>query len=216
MADLLKSGDTVVDIGANRGMFALAASSLVGKAGKVICFEPNPNCAKVLEREIASNSIKNIVIYQVGLGSLEAVLILSVPTVNWGEGTFGTPAYCDEMTYQVSVPVKRGDQMLAQERPSLIKIDVESFECNVIAGLAGTIARHRPIIATEVVPAHLSRCGSSVAELKGLMEELEYRGFTIDLAKERGRYNWRLHPFRMHEKESCDVLWVPRQTECLR
>ena len=40
MADLVKSGETIVDIGANRGAFALAASRVVGSGGKVICFGP--------------------------------------------------------------------------------------------------------------------------------------------------------------------------------
>jgi hypothetical protein len=42
MADLVKPGQTIVDVGAHRGEFALAASKLVGKSGRVICFEPNP------------------------------------------------------------------------------------------------------------------------------------------------------------------------------
>src|SRR5947208_1529536 len=46
--DLLEPGDTVVDVGANRGNFALVASSLVGLTGKVICFEPNPTCVGIL------------------------------------------------------------------------------------------------------------------------------------------------------------------------
>jgi hypothetical protein len=61
VADLLKQGDVVVDVGANRGMFALMASRVVGDtgkviAGKVICIEPNPNCLKILDREIAARA----------------------------------------------------------------------------------------------------------------------------------------------------------------
>ena len=61
MNALIRPGDTVIDVGANRGMFALNASYLVGKNGRVICFEPNPNCLKVLRYEIESNDIDNIV-----------------------------------------------------------------------------------------------------------------------------------------------------------
>src|SRR5262245_49548095 len=49
MSALLRPGDTVVDVGANRGMFALAASRLVGETGRVVCFEPNPNCFQILD-----------------------------------------------------------------------------------------------------------------------------------------------------------------------
>ena len=207
ITDLLRSGDTVVDIGANRGMFALAASRLVGDAGKVICFEPNPNCFNLLDRDIAANGIANIVVHKIGLGSREEELLLSVPLINSGEGTFGQSAYGADTTYQVRAEVKRGDQILADARPSLIKIDVEGFECNVLAGLAGTIGLHRPIILTEVVSAHLARCGSSVQELRSLMESWGYRGHSLSLHKEKGRYGWQLVPFD-EASPAFDALWL--------
>jgi FkbM family methyltransferase len=207
ISDLLEAGNTVVDVGANRGMFALAASRLVGDAGKVICFEPNPNCFSVLDREIASNAISNIVVNKVGLGSREEELLLSVPGINSGEGTFGRSAYGEDAIYQVRAQVKRGDQILAEERPSLIKIDVEGFECNVLAGLSETINKHHPMILTEVVSAHLNRCGASVKKLKALMESLNYRGFLIRLHRAQGRYDWQLTDFD-EENPLFDALWL--------
>ena len=207
MADLLKAGDTVVDIGANRGMFALAASRLVGDGGKVICFEPNPNCYTVLERDIAANAIANIVVNKMGLGSQEEELLLSVPLINSGEGTFGQSAYSADTTYQVRAQVKIGDRVLATERPAFIKIDVEGFECNALAGLADTLRRYHPIVLTEVVSAHLTRCGASVKQLRTLMESLGYEGHTISLEKKEGRYAWRLSPFD-EANPLFDALWL--------
>ena len=211
LSDLVKSGDTVVDIGANRGMFALVASRLVGDAGKVICFEPNPNCFKILDREIASNKIKNIIVHRVGLGHQEEALTLLVPVLNSGEGTFGKSAYGNDATYQVHAQVKRGDQILANEKPALIKIDVEGFECNVITGLAEIINRGHPLIVTEVVPKHLAQCGFSVAELVALMENFDYQGFSVGLTKNCGRYTWQLASFKIQDRAT-DVIWLHRET----
>lgn len=62
MRDLLEPGDTVVDVGAHRGSFALLASRLVGRRGKVVCFDGNPNNAAHLDSDIAANGIANIVV----------------------------------------------------------------------------------------------------------------------------------------------------------
>jgi FkbM family methyltransferase len=205
--DLVKQGDTVVDVGANRGEFALFASRLLGDSGKVICFEPNPNCLKILDQEIASNQIKNILINRVALGEREEELALSVPFVNSGEGTFGRSAYGKEATYQVKVKIKNGDDLLTDQHPCLIKIDVEGFECNAIAGLANTINRHHPIIVTEIVPQHLAACGFSVADLVRLMRRNGYEGFKLGLRKEHGRYTWEVTRFEM-EDGNCDAVWI--------
>ncbi len=207
ISDLLRSGDCVIDVGANRGMFALAASRLVGDTGQVICCEPNPDCFNILEREIWANSISNITVMKVGLGSHDEELVLSVPVINSGEGTFGRSAYDTDTTYQVRAWVRKGDEIIGDLRPALIKLDVEGFECNALEGLAGTISRSHPIILTEVVSAHLERCGASVARLRALMESYGYRGYTICLRKTKGVHAWQLAPFD-EQDPVFDALWL--------
>ena len=67
MLDLLEPGDTVVDVSAHRGSFALVASKLVGRRGKVVCFDANPSNTAHVERDIAANGIANIVVEHDGL-----------------------------------------------------------------------------------------------------------------------------------------------------
>lgn len=43
MYQVLKSGDTAIDGGANIGYFSLVMASIVGVSGKVLAFEPGPN-----------------------------------------------------------------------------------------------------------------------------------------------------------------------------
>src|SRR5262249_7250993 len=93
MADLVKSQDTIVDVGAHRGEFALAASRVVGSSGKVICFEPNPHSVRILKDEIELNKIHNVIIYTCGLADRNDVLTLMV---NNGIGHFGTVPYKEE------------------------------------------------------------------------------------------------------------------------
>src|SRR6266545_6074087 len=207
LTSLTRPGDTIVDIGANRGNFALIASRLVGDAGKVICFEPNPHCWATLDEQIASNAISNVIVHRVGLGNRDEERTLSVPFINTGEGTFGTSAYDDALAYQVRAEVRRGDEILANEHPALVKVDVEGFECNVIAGMANVIKQNRPVILTEIVPAHLSRCNASVEKLVSLIESFGYQGFMLSIVKRDRCYDWHLSPFA-EQDHNVDAVWL--------
>jgi Met-10+ like-protein len=66
MLDLLEPGNTVVDVSAHRGSFALLASRLVGRRGKVVCFDADPQNTEHLDRDIAANGIANIVVSRSG------------------------------------------------------------------------------------------------------------------------------------------------------
>ena len=168
------SGGTVVDIGANRGQFTLAAASIVGPEGRVVSFEPNPAQAAVLKRDLERNAIGNVTVHEAGLSDEPARMTLCVPNINSGGASFG--GFASEGQAIDDIPVLVGDQLLAGVRPDFIKIDVEGFELRVLKGLQRTITASQPLILTEVVAEHLERCGSSPAELFGYMEGLGYRG----------------------------------------
>jgi FkbM family methyltransferase len=60
----------------------------------------------------------------------------------------------DEDTEPVTVPIERGDELLARLNAidvDFIKIDVEGHEREVLAGLAGTIATWRSVLTIERV-----------------------------------------------------------------
>ena len=204
IADVVKSGDTVVDVGANRGNFALAASHVVGSGGKVICFEPNPKCVNTFEDEIKLNKIGNINLQQCGLADKDDILPLTVPLINSGEGSLAGSQYKDNVMF--SVPVRRGDDILVNEEPSVIKVDVEGFETKVLLGLIKTIKRCSPVVITEVIASHLERAGSSVEDLKNMMDGLGYKGFKLDLRKTDRRYDWCFSEF--DASKDCDVVWL--------
>jgi FkbM family methyltransferase len=202
MKSIIEPGDTVVDVGASRGNFTLVASHLCGNDGKVISFEPNQRALSRLNREITLNTIKNVVVHGVGLGSRDE---------ERGQNQY-TRALTDPANGSNTVTVRKGDDLLCDERPSLIKIDVEGFECNVIAGLADTIKTHHPVIITEIFPSILSACGFSVSDLIGLMEGHGYTGYRLGLNKTKGHYTWALFPFGT--ANIYDAVWIhPESTK---
>lgn len=207
--DLVKQGDAVFDIGANNGMFALVASRAVGPVGKVICFEPNPACVAHLEREVRTNDIGNVTVHQCGLGDREGEFELMVPLTDSGAATFGKDLFDHGVdSYAVSVPVRIGDELLSDETPALIKIDVEGFEEWVLTGLMQTLRKHRPIVITEIFGKALRGNGSSPEAIFSLMEGIGYQGFLVTLARRRAGFDWILTRTSGDQEHHFDVVWV--------
>ncbi|HWI87086.1 MAG TPA: FkbM family methyltransferase [Sphingomonas sp.] len=208
LQSVLGEGDLFVDIGANEGMMTLLASRIVGPRGKVIAFEPNPKPRACLEAAIERNDIANIEVRPIGLGASDALLTLSVPKFNSGEGSFGKPAYNEDDLIQIDCPVKTADAELDGLAPTLIKIDVEGFEPYVIEGLKKVMAKVHPPVVMEVVSGHLRNAGGSVDALVATMQEAGYRGFQLGTERQGMKHGLALHPVTPSEGFRGDVLWV--------
>jgi FkbM family methyltransferase len=195
-------GKVIVDIGANRGEFSLAAAAMDPTA-KVIAFEPNPTIASILKRDLRHNGIVNVDVRECGLGDRTEVLTLHVPFVNSGSASFG--GFESDGFVIKDVPVRVADEELAGTKPHLIKIDVEGFELKVLKGLTKTIKASRPIIETELMEENLARCQTSRQDVEQFMAGLGYRGFGMAL-----RRNGREHELKLIEiGNTWDVVWLP-------
>ena len=105
LAEKLKPGMVFYDLGANIGFFSLLAARLVGATGKVFSFEPDPEIAGRLRRNIARNGFTNATVVQAGIwsasGNVNFVAAdLSSPDRGVGKfvagegATAGTPTPC--------------------------------------------------------------------------------------------------------------------------
>lgn len=195
---MLQSNQRFVDIGANVGMITALASRLVGRDGRVDAFEPNPDAMNKLVNMVSRNTMSNVCVHNVALGSDEGTAVLRVVTEHTGMGTLAElPEEEVRLTSAVhSVRVRRGDDVLTQDpRPiSFMKIDVEGYELVVLAGLRTLVQRDRPPVACEVVPDHLRRMGHTPADLFAYFLELGYRAHWICLRRKWGRYRLHLPP----------------------
>lgn len=212
LEEVLQIGDEVVDIGANVGMFSLAARSLIGDEGTVYSFEPNPEVQKRLYNNIEINQIKNVIIYPVGLGDSEGNFTLSVPHINSGEGTiskFRENEYEDAKCHKVQVDVKIGDDVLYEAAPRLIKIDVEGGEVGVLRGISKLISKCRPLIVAEYVPQHLARFDTTFDDILSIAKYHSYNIFALGLAKGSHGYQLSILPLdKSGASVSCDILLV--------
>jgi len=191
---VVRPGDTFIDIGANVGLITLHAAALVGPAGRVHSFEPNPHLVDRLGKLIALNKLNHVTLHPVGLSDTEGELALSILKDHHEQGTL---SYIDDPTVfsqQYHVPIRLGDGELPVDLPgpAMIKIDVEGHEPHVLRGLRRTLDRLRPVVFTEVSDDYLRRAGSSVAELFEFMHSLGYRGHQIKHTRRMFRRRLRL------------------------
>ncbi len=141
---LVRPGDTVLDIGANVGTVTVLLSSLAGKSGRVHSFEPNPRLCALLKRVIAETDLSNVTLHEYALGAQEGRMPLSVPARNWGSGSLVRRA-SDGARFEV--PVRTLSSVLNENkvgRVRLVKIDVEGYEAQVLAGARDWFKAHPP------------------------------------------------------------------------
>jgi FkbM family methyltransferase len=148
LAQLVKPGMTVVEVGANIGTHSvpLARSCF---PGPLYLFEPQQRVFQLLCANLALNDIRNAIAYPEAGGD-EAGFVV-VPPIDYGAAyNFGGVAVLP------NDPETRGLRVRATPLDSLdlaachlIKIDVEGFEVQVLRGAAQTIAKHRPLLYVE-------------------------------------------------------------------
>jgi FkbM family methyltransferase len=82
---LLRPGSTVVDVGANQGLYSLLFSKLVGPQGRVFSFEPDPALFQSLQNNCYRNGATNIKYFNCALGAQVETLMLYHSRLNSGD-----------------------------------------------------------------------------------------------------------------------------------
>jgi methyltransferase, FkbM family len=155
--NLLKRGDTFVDVGANVGIYTLIAARLVQNSGRSIAVEPASSTIRALNLTIAINGIGGAVqVHDVAFGARNGTAELHLEKTS-GHNSLLAPL--DDRGDKEEVVVRRGDEVLDGLRPSLIKIDVEGAEIDVLEGLRATFAQSHPRLIVEYSPNHVQRSG---------------------------------------------------------
>lgn len=143
---ILRPGSRFVDVGANVGHFAGLASKLVGTSGRVFAFEPSPIPSKTLREMIDENHIQNMILSDAAVGDSNGHINLFLPPV--ADGVHSPSVFNPDLLSDSFVPHSVPMITLDSYAPlndgipiDLIKIDVEGFEPNVIAGMQGLIKK---------------------------------------------------------------------------
>jgi FkbM family methyltransferase len=178
---LIKSGHTVLDIGANVGAHTIHFCRAVLPAGKVYAFEPTDYAFSKLQANVAANShlARCVECCQVMLTDKShrtdtPALYSSWPLDN---ATDTHALHGGRLMSTTNATSTTLDEFLTKariDRVDLIKIDVDGNECSMLRGALVSLARLRPILLMELSPHQLEESGSSIEELLAILQTAGY------------------------------------------
>lgn len=138
--------DVVYDVGANVGCTALLFAD---QAREVHAFEPSPSTFGFLRQNTAG--CRNIIAHNVGLGDRNCTSEITFSKDNRSGGFVSDLIQASEGHVTERIELRKLDRYGKRlPPPDFIKIDVEGFELQVLAGAKRIIRKHHPAVVLEM------------------------------------------------------------------
>lgn len=172
LRELPVTGCTLVDIGANMGVFSYYMSRRAGPAGSVYAFEAQPELGPHLQALKHRFGLTNVNVINQGLSSKPGVL--SLRRTEAGSGQAGFHHDRDGGLEELEIPVTTLDaffQDIEHEPIRFIKCDVEGHELDVFKGGETLLRADGPDLLFECHDAEATK-----GELFGFLAGLGYDG----------------------------------------
>ncbi|MGI9238872.1 MAG: FkbM family methyltransferase [Woeseiaceae bacterium] len=177
------AGTTVIDIGANKGVFSIYMSRAAGADGTLIAFEAQPELGHHLRDVKHSFGLDNMTIVNQGLSSESGVLIMRRTAAGSGMASFHNEASAGMQ--EIEIPVMRLDSYVTENTVgpvSFIKCDVEGHELEVFRGAEALLVRDKPALLFECHDDEADR-----GDLFGFLSGLGYDGYFFFVTRDDHR-----------------------------
>lgn len=212
-----KKAGAVIDVGVNLGQTLVCYLS-TGHAARYIGFEPNPDCVHHARLIATRNAAQQVTIVPLGLADrYDSMMLFANGAVDPAASLVADFRDASEYSRASVVAVGPGDAILdalSVDDVSVLKIDVEGAELEVLRGLRQTIERTRPFILCEILPTYDTRCVNGARR----------RARTDDVLLLLGEWDYvvyrQLHDGSLMRCDGieahgdlalCDYLFVPRE-----
>lgn len=167
----LKEGDIVVDVGAYYGYFTIFAARKVGKTGKVIAFEPDPENFGILKSNVAAAGLDNVVLIERGLFNKNTEVDLSS---DFSRSSIVENKNISNSGIKIQCSLLDDELMnLGINKIDFLKMDIEGAEIEALEGAEESL---KNILHVAIACYHI-RGGKTTGEI--LNPVLARRGFDI-------------------------------------
>lgn len=168
----VRPGSVALDVGHMIGYFSLLMAKRTGPGGAVHAFDPDPRAHERLAENVSRNSMPWITANLLALGSRAGTARFGIhERIGWS-----STKEVKEFSEWTSVPMQTLDEYVAEHEIdltsiSVIKVDAEGGELEVLKGARNTLAAGAPHVVVEVIP---HRPGEPARELVEYMRGLGY------------------------------------------
>jgi FkbM family methyltransferase len=182
---MLQPGMSVIDVGANVGVYTFSAARRVGETGRVLAVEPFSHCVEYMQETCRINHLPWVTVCRGAASDRDGTARLSLHRAS----ELNKIVAADEITESEKfedVLCFRLDSLMEREiisQVDLLKIDAEGHELQVLSGSEKILADYRPIILYENISDTETNGHLSVAEFlqQRQYELFRYRPFIQDL-----------------------------------
>lgn len=218
MAEVLKRiapiGGAFVDVGANVGQTLLVAKSIQPNL-QYIAFEPNAFCFAYLTELIQVNQLNNVTLLPVAIGGHDGPTTLyhSPGSPDDSSGSIIKEFRDTVGMAQTSVLSLTGNSLrfLLNIRISVIKIDVEGAELEVILNLLEVVQRDRPTIICEILPVYNESNTFRLKRQDELLREVTQLNYVLLRIHTNGALK-PINSIGIHDNlNDCNYLFVPKE-----
>lgn len=190
---LVRSGMTVIEVGANIGYFTLTMARAAGSNGRVFAFECDPELAQTARDNVEINGLQRVAaVLELAVGDRNGTATFYRADRHRGGGSTvkgleQNPMMASDQRTALEVPMTTLDAFIAQAKiqPDLIKLDAEGAEAAILRASPELFGSPRPLtIVMEFFPRFVREAGDDPAALLHFMVE---HGFTLEAISEKRR-----------------------------
>ncbi len=198
----VKTGDTVLDIGAHIGLFSVVAAKITGNNGKVYAFEPAPATNALLQQTIRINKLENTIEGRnEAMGKENGKTVFFISDVV-GDNSNSLVSYkVDRELKGIDITVMSIDSFAKEKnikKINFIKIDVEGAEYDTIRGADATMTSHRPFISIGLHPNGITAKGDNLGDIYDFIIQHKYEVIYHDKSMSRDEFCSETDLFDVH------------------
>jgi len=179
LLDLQNDQGCFFDVGANIGLYSWEVSKICPHRN-ILAFEPDPENIKLLEKTLSSADLQNLEICKFALSNQNGEVLFFQDSLTSATGCVAgnnkpwIEQYLNSSANEIRVKTNTLDSVVSDDNnPSLIKIDVEGHEVEVLEGGRNTLAKIKPLLIVESFPPKQHTVLS-------LLQELGYKSIDAD------------------------------------
>lgn len=202
----ISTGELCIDVGGNIGYYAVHLARAVGASGRVLCIEPLHRNFLVIALSAELNGLHNIDVVEAAAVDVAGPVGMHLPDTDSAYAHVQRENAAEGAGALKVAGVTIDSLLAGNDQPvAFMKVDVEGAEELAVRGacdLLHDVKRKPRLIMAELVPAYLSRFGSTMETVLAFFADAGYQPYRLN--------NNRLVAFTQADwGQSCNVFFTP-------